>query len=147
MQCKDVMLTLVFDCKMSMTAEECAQLMRAEHIGFLPVSDGDGRLVGVVTDRDLVVRVMAQKRPPSTPIGEIMSGRPFLTCTPGDDLRALERRMAEERKSRAVVEDADGKIIGVISLSDIAQAERSAARTGKLLRDVTHRESVSIVRP
>jgi CBS domain-containing protein len=147
MLCKDVMLTLVFKCTKDMTALACAKLMKAENIGFVPVTAENGALVGVVTDRDLVLRVMAEEKPLAVTIGEIMSSGPFLVCSPDDDLHSLEERMGDARRSRAVVQDAQGKVVGIISLSDIAQVERSASRTGKLLREVTHRESGMIARP
>ena len=147
MLCKDVMLTLVFKCTRETTAEACAQMMRDQRIGFLPVLDEKGAAIGVVTDRDLALRVLAESRPGKTPIGEIMSPAPFLVCEPDEDLRSLERQMAQARKSRALVRDAYGKIVGIISLSDIAQSERSASRTGELLRELTHRESAVIARP
>lgn len=146
MQCKDVMLTLIFKCEESTTVAECAQLMRDEQLGFVPVLDKQSAVVGVVTDRDLAVRVVAEKRPLSTPVSAIMSTGPFLSCLPDDDLHELEERMAQTKKARALVKASDGSLLGVISLSDIAQRERSAARTGKLLREVTRRESVSIIR-
>jgi CBS domain-containing protein len=141
------MMTKVFACNAEMTAEACAQMMSAQHVGFVPVTAADGALIGVVTDRDLVLRVLALKKPPATLIGEVMSSGPFLECRPDDDLRALERRMAEGKKSRAVVCDARRKVVGIISLSDIAQSEGSSWRTGELLREVTHRESAVIARP
>jgi CBS domain-containing protein len=147
MQCKDVMLTLVYGCSRETTAEACAELMREKAVGFVPVTDPDGRLVGVITDRDLVLRVLAQRRPATTPIGEVMSTAPFLSCAPDDDLRALERRMAQEKRSRALVQDELGKVVGVISLSDIAKAERSGTRVGKLMRAIAHRESALVARP
>ena len=145
MKCKDVMLTLVFKCDLQTTVAECAQLMRDEQLGFVPVLDQAMTVVGVVTDRDLAVRVLAEQRDPSTPVSAVMSTGPFLFCRPNDDLHDLEERMAQTKKARALVKDADGSLLGVISLSDIAQRERSAARTGKLLKEVTRRESVAIV--
>lgn len=146
MKCEDVMLTLVFKCDETSTVTECAQLMRDEQLGFVPVLDKGFHVVGVVTDRDLTVRVVAEQLDPSTPVSEVMSKGPFLSCLPEDDLHQLERQMAETRKARALVKASDGSLLGVISLSDIAQCERSAARTGKLLREVTRRESVFLVR-
>lgn len=146
MKCEDVMLTLVFKCDETSTVAECAQLMRDEQLGFVPVLDKQFNVVGVVTDRDLAVRVVAEGLDLSSPVTEVMSRGPFLSCAPEDDLHQLEQRMAETKKARALVKAPDGSLLGVISLSDIAQCERSAARTGKLLREVTRRESVSLVR-
>lgn len=146
MKCKDVMLTLIFKCDETTTVCDCAQLMRDEQLGFVPVLDKQAAVVGVVTDRDLAVRVVAEKRPLTTPVKDIMSTGPFLSCLPDDDLHELELRMSQTKKARALVKASDGSLLGVISLSDIAQRERSAARTGKLLKEVTRRESVSIIR-
>jgi CBS domain-containing protein len=146
MKCKDVMLTLVFKCNVKSSITECAQLMRDEHLGFVPVLDEDLEVVGVVTDRDIAIRVVAEQRDPNTAVSAIMSPAPFLTCAPEDDLHELEERMAKSKKGRALVRARDGALLGIISLSDIAQRERSAARTGKLLKEVTRRESVSIIR-
>lgn len=146
MKCKDVMLTLIFKCDETTTIAECAQVMRDEQLGFLPVLDRQLRVVGVVTDRDIAVRCVAERRPIDTPVSAIMSTGPFLTCAAEDDLHELEQRMAQTKKARAMVNAEDGSLLGIISLSDIAQSERSSARTGKLLRDITRRESVSIVR-
>ena len=146
MKCEDVMLTLVFKCDEASTVAECAQLMRDEQLGFVPVLDAQLNVVGVVTDRDLAVRVVAEQLALSTPVSEVMSTGPFLSCDPEDDLHELEIRMAREKKTRALVKASDGSLLGVISLSDIAQSKRSAARTGMLLREVTRRPSVSLVR-
>lgn len=144
MKCEDVMLTLVFKCDEGSTVAECARLMRDEHLGFVPVLDAALQVVGVVTDRDLALRVVADELPHQTLVGQVMSKGPFLTCEPEDDLHELEQRMAQMKKARALVKATDGSLLGVISLSDIAQRESSAARTGKLLKEVTRRESVQL---
>ncbi len=146
MKCEDVMLTLVFKCDETSTVAECAQLMRDEQLGFVPVLDAQLNVVGVVTCRDLAVRVVAEQLALSTPVSEVMSTGPFLSCEPDDELHELELRMAREKKTRVLVKACDGSLLGVISLSDIAQCERSAARTGMLFREVTRRPSVSLVR-
>ena len=73
MKCEDVMLTLVFKCDEGSTVAECAQLMRDEQLGFVPVLDAQLTVVGVVTDRDIAVRVVAEGREFSTPVSEVMS--------------------------------------------------------------------------
>ena len=146
MKCEQVMWTLVFKCDEQMTVAQCAQLMRDEELGFMPVLDANRAVVGVVTDRDLAVRVLAQALPPTTKVSEVMTRGPFLTCLPEDDLHELEQRMAQSKKSRALVNEPDGSLRGVISLSDIAQQEPSATRTGRLLRELTRRQLLSIVR-
>jgi CBS domain-containing protein len=139
MLCRDLMRTNVATCTTADPVIRCARLMRDRNIGFLPVLDEEGRLAGIVTDRDLVLRVMAEAASAGGPI------RPFLTrevvsCGPGDDLRVAEDRMAAAHVSRLVVLDQARKPVGVISLSDIAQTE-SRARAGKMLHDITRREA------
>jgi len=146
MQCQEVMLSHVYKCRQTDTARTCAALMRDEKIGFIPVVDQKDKVVGVVTDRDLVVRLLASDLPSFTPVRDVMTVGELVTCRPDEDLRGLEARMAKAQKSRALVVDRQGKCVGVISLSDIAQAEE-AGQVGKLLNDVTHRESVQICRP
>ncbi len=146
MKCKDVMLTLVFKCTETTTAADCAKVMRDEQLGFVPVMNDAGAVVGVVTDRDLAIRVLAGRRDFRTAVGAVMSPGPFLTCKADDDLEVLEQHMAETKKGRALVTDATGAVVGIISLSDIAQREPSDTKTGRLLRAVTRRESVSLSR-
>ena len=147
MNCRDVMLTLVYQCTGDTPVATCARMMREEAIGFLPVVDALGGVVGVVTDRDLVVRVLADQKSPTTPVGDVMSPGPFVTCRPDEPLRSLEQRMANAKKSRALVQDKNGALLGIISLSDIAQVEPSAIRTGTLMREVARRESALVARP
>jgi CBS domain-containing protein len=145
MKCEDVMLTLIFKASLHSTVAECAQLMRDEELGFLPVLDEQFKVVGVVTDRDLATRVVAEHKPSSTNVTEVMSQGPFLSCEPEDELEELERRMAREKKARALVKAPDGSLLGIISLSDIAQAENSVERTGRLLKEVTRRGPIALV--
>ncbi len=145
MQCRDVMLTLVYKCTEHTPAIECARLMRDEKLGFMPVVDSGGKLVGVVTDRDLTIRLLASDLPSSTPVRDLMSTGPLLTCDAEESLHGLEARMGAEKRSRAVVVNAGREPVGIISLSDIARIERSAARTGRLLQQVAQRESVALV--
>jgi IMP dehydrogenase len=119
--------------------------MLDRNIGFVPVVDTQGQVSGVVTDRDLALRVVAAKRPPGTPVSEIMT-RDVRVCHPGDDLPTAERKMAAVRKSRLVVVDDHGRCVGVISLSDIAQAD-SRVHAGEVLYAVTRREAMGLVRP
>jgi CBS domain-containing protein len=141
MKCKDVMLTLVFRCHETDTALDCARLMAEERIGFVPVLDDHGQLAGVITDRDLAIRLVAANLPAdTTSLKTLMSVGGMLTCGPDDDIAELERRMAVAKKGRAVVIE-NGLVVGVISLSDIAMVEPSRRRTGWLLREVAGRES------
>jgi len=142
MRCKDAMVTMVFRCGEDEPAQKVARLMQEMRVGFLPVTNQAGHLVGVVTDRDLALRILAEGRSPETPIGSVMTLGNLLSCRPDDDLRDLERRMADDQKARAVVVEND-KVVGVISAMDILIAEGSKRRAGKLMEAIAHRESRS----
>lgn len=139
MLCREVMKSDPITCRESDTIGWCAQLMRDFNTGFLPVIDRENRLVGVITDRDIVLRAVAEGRPGSADVGTIMTPEP-IDCRADDPLRIAERRMANGQKSRIVVTDAERRCVGVISLSDIAQAE-SRRRAGEVLKEVTRREA------
>lgn len=139
MRCGDLMSRPIHVCRQDDTAAHCAQTMREHGVGFVPVVDEDARLVGVVTDRDLALRVLADSGPPTTPVREVMT-RPIVSCAPDEDLRTAEQRMVNARVSRIVVMTAFERCEGVISLSDIARAEGDE-RAGRMLREVAAREA------
>jgi CBS domain-containing protein len=117
-----------------------AEIMAAANIGFLPVCDEAGKVVGTITDRDIVIRAVARGVDPETrPVGEVMS-RNVVSCRPDDELALAEQFMAQYQVSRLVVTDADDVVQGVISLSDIAEHE-PAARTARTLRSIAAREA------
>jgi CBS domain-containing protein len=138
MYCRDIMKTDVKCVWIDDPARIAAKLMRDEGIGFLPVCDADRRAVGTITDRDLTVRVLAAGLPESTRIGDVMTDE-VVSCGPDDDVLIAENLMAKHHKSRIMCTE-NGRLVGVISLSDIAQHERSY-RAVTTLRGVSAREA------
>jgi CBS domain-containing protein len=145
MYCRDVMMTKVFTCRRDEPVSRCAEVMRDERIGLVPIVDEGDVVVGVLTDRDLAIRVIADRRSLQTPAGEVMSTGPLTVCRPDDDLQALEARMAHDQKSRVLVLSAEGRCVGIVSLSDVARFEKTA-QAGEVLKKVAHRESALITR-
>jgi CBS domain-containing protein len=143
MKCEDVMLSYVYKCGPEDSAASCAQLMKAENVGFVPVVDGAGKVLGVVTDRDLAVRLVAEERSGQTPVREIMTSHHLLTCRRDEDLKDVMKRMGSQMRARAMVIDGRGVCIGVVSITDIAGVEAPAA-VGELLKDVTRRETIQV---
>jgi CBS domain-containing protein len=121
------------------TVQEAARRMRDANVGFLPICDQEMHVLGTVTDRDIAVRVVAEGRAPSTTVGDVMS-REIIACRPEDDVRKVEQLMGENRKSRMLCLDESGRLVGVISLSDIAQYE-DAGPAARTMREVTGREA------
>ncbi|MEW6433458.1 MAG: CBS domain-containing protein [Myxococcota bacterium] len=143
---RDLMLVKVYSCRPTDRAIDCARLMRDEKIGFVPVIDENDQIIGVVTDRDLAIRLVAADLPLSTAVSRIMTKTPVLAVRPDDDLRVLERKMSEQKRSRAVVIDKEGRLAGVVSLSDVVAAEPSSERSAQLLKDIATREAVTVLR-
>ena len=138
MRCQDIMKRAVVVCKDTETIQSAALRMRDANIGFMPVCGNEGEILGVLTDRDLALRICAPGLDPkSTPVGEAMTHQ-VVSCHAEDDVRYVEGLMARNRKSRIVVQDAVGRPIGVISLSDIARVDRVFA--AETMRQVTARE-------
>lgn len=139
MRCEDLMKKEVECVSASDTVQAAAVKMQNANIGFLPVCDAGNRVLGVLTDRDIALRVVAQGRPYATLCGDVMT-RGAVACRPQDDIQVAEELMGRNRKSRIICTDEKGALRGVISLSDIAQRE-VAARAADTFRNVTEREA------
>ena len=125
MKVKDIMTDRVI----RVHPEECvavaARQMATNHIGAMPVCGNDGRVLGVVTDRDLVVRCLAAGRSPEkTKVREVMTGF-VVSVTPDTGIRAAASVMGHRQIRRLPVVE-EGKLLGMISLSDLATREESA---------------------
>jgi CBS domain-containing protein len=139
-RCADLMKRRVQTARASDPIDRAAEKMALGNLGFLPVCDDDKRVIGTLTDRDIVVRVVAKGRSPEAcTVGDVMS-RDVVACEADDDLTLAEQLMARNQVSRLVVTDDDGTLAGVISLSDVAEHE-PARRVARTLRAVAAREA------
>lgn len=135
--CGEVMTKEVITCGPEMSARDAAELMGTRHIGSLPVVDGDGRLMGVVTDRDLVLRVMARDLDArGTAVSRVMSSD-LVTASPDDDLDAVTDRMKERQVRRVYVVDGRGSLAGVIAQADVASRGGDRILTAQLVERVS----------
>jgi CBS domain-containing protein len=140
MRCEEIMKRQVQRSAEGESLQQAAEKMASANIGFLPVCDEGGRVLGIITDRDITVRAVARNRPPdATTVGEVMT-RAVVACHAADDLAAAEQRMIQHRVSRIVVQDETGQLCGIISLSDIAERE-PGRRAAIVLREVAAREA------
>lgn len=132
MQCESIMKRK-FECvSPEDRVEAAARRMRDEDIGFLPVCDNEGKVLGTLTDRDIAVRVVADDKPASTHVEEVMSHE-VVACRPDADLEEAKQLMASHHKSRILCIDTLGHLAGIISLSDLAHASGPISET---FRDV-----------
>jgi len=117
-------------------ASLAARLLFRHNIGSVPVCTEDGRLKGIVTDRDIVLRcVAAENDPETTPVREIMS-RGLITVSPTDDVREAARQMAQSQVRRLPVVDS-GKLVGMLALGDMAKTHSFDMEASKALSDIS----------
>ena len=116
------------------TIQFAAPKMEESDIGFLPVGEND-RLVGMITDRDIALRAVALgKDPKRTKVRDVMTDR-VLYCSAGEDVEDAAENMAELRVRRMPIVDEDKRLVGVVSLGDIALRHR-ASTAGATLESV-----------
>lgn len=130
MRCRDIMSAKVKTATRSMALQEVSALMRDGDMGALPVVE-DGKLVGIVTDRDIVVRAIAEGKSASTPISEAMTTEIFYV-RPDDYVFEAIRLMGDKQVRRIPVVGDDGSLAGIIAMADIAlemEDEREIAET------------------
>ncbi len=120
------------------TLGEAATIMRQEDCGSVPVVDG-GRLVGIVTDRDIVVHVVAAGKDPKTAsVSEAMTADP-VTIAPGASIDEAQRVMADRQIRRLPVVE-DGRLVGLVVIGQLARRD-DARDVGETLKDVSEKES------
>ena len=98
---------------------DAAKRMRSENVGSLPVREND-RLIGMVTDRDIAVRAVAEEKDPgTTSVRDVMSEK-ILYCFDDEDIEEAARNMAEHQVRRLPVLNRDKRLVGIVALADIA---------------------------
>ncbi len=118
------------------SAAVAARLMRERNIGVLPVCDAGGSLVGMLTDRDIVTRcVAAGAIAAETPVRDIMSNGAVTAETDEPLEKALERMQREQVRRLPVTQD--GRLVGMLSIADVARGGRRAAETAEALSHIT----------
>jgi CBS domain-containing protein len=114
---------------------EAARLMSSEDIGSLPIVEGE-RLVGMLTDRDITVRVVAEGMDPqSTTAGDVAS-RDVVSVDPQQQLDEALRLMAQHQVRRLPVVEEDGRLVGIVAQADVA-TEGQDARTGQVVEEIS----------
>jgi CBS domain-containing protein len=112
-----------------------AKMMKEEDVGLAPIVEGD-KLVGMLTDRDIAIRVVAEGRnPDQTKVREVASNQ-VVTIDPQQDLDEALRIMAKHQVRRLPVVEEDGRLVGVVAQADIAR-EGDDSRTGELVEEIS----------
>jgi CBS domain-containing protein len=117
---------------------DAARLMREQHVGSLPVTDNE-KLVGMITDRDITTRVVAEAADPkTTSVGEVYS-RDLISVEPDQDLDEALRLMARHQVRRLPVIES-GNLVGIVAQADIALRENEQ-KTGQLVEAISERSA------
>ncbi|MBQ7737650.1 MAG: CBS domain-containing protein [Oscillospiraceae bacterium] len=136
MEVRDVMTGHVITVGQGESVNAAVALLKRYNLGALPVCDAAGRLRGMVTDRDIVLRCLGQGADPAaTKISEIMS-RGIVTADSGDSVASAAETMARDRVRRLPVTE-NGALVGMLSVCDLARHERCAAECGQALRAIS----------
>ena len=136
MKIKDVMTTSVECVRPETTLQEAAAKMKSLNVGSLPVCEGD-RPIGIITDRDIVVRAIAEGRDPrTTRVPEAMTAE-VVSVPETADVKEAARLMKDRQIRRIVVVDPNKRVVGIVSLGDIAVDAHDDKMSGDVLQKVS----------
>ncbi|HEX6597983.1 MAG TPA: CBS domain-containing protein [Gemmatimonadaceae bacterium] len=121
---------------------EAAQLMKEEDIGMVPViervggAETRGRLVGVITDRDIAIRTVAEGRASDSPVRDVMSSG-VRTATPDDSVESVMELMGREQVRRVPIVDERGSLVGVVSQADLARKAKNEGHVERTVEQIS----------
>jgi CBS domain-containing protein len=133
MKIKDIMTATPCFVLSNATLQEAAQKMQQLDCGFIPVGDND-KIIGILTDRDIAVRAVAQGLPPSTKVSEIAT-KNVLYCFQDETVDHIAENMAENQVRRLIVlsDKKSKRLVGVVSVADISTSKNANALTSASL--------------
>ena len=121
---------------------EAARIMKEEDVGLIPVvervggAETRGRLIGVITDRDITIRHVAEGRSSDAPVSDVMSGG-VVSCTPDDSVDTAMELMGREQVRRIPIVDERGSLVGVVSQADLARKANDAAKVERTVEAIS----------
>lgn len=132
----DIMTHQVESISQNENVQQAAQMMRDLDVGILPVTDG-GKLLGVITDRDICMRVVAEgKEPGITYVQQIMT-KDVVTCSPETEIRKAIEMMTRNQIRRLMIVDQNRQLVGVVAQADVARDENLDRETERLVEGVS----------
>ena len=132
---KDVMTSNPCSIDADKSVAYAAKMMRDEDVGLAPIVEGD-KLIGMLTDRDIAIRVVAEGRNPDQVKVRDVASKQVVTIDPQQDLDEALRIMAKHQVRRLAVVEEDGKLVGVVAQADVAR-EGDDKQTGKLVEEIS----------
>jgi len=139
MTCADLMTRDPVCCIPTDSASRVAKIMKTEDVGSLPVCEGrhSRKLVGIVTDRDLALHVVAEGRDATSTSAQDVMTRAPITCSPEDDLEKAIDAMQRHQVRRIPVVDQSGQLTGIISQADIATRAHESEKTAETVEEIS----------
>jgi CBS domain-containing protein len=121
------------------TVREAAQVMSREDVGIVPVVEGqsDKRLIGVITDRDIAVRCVAEGKDSSARVRDVMSAGDIATCSESDDVDAVMEAMRSEKVRRIPIVDERGSLVGIVSQADVVRKARDGQNAERTVEEIS----------
>jgi CBS domain-containing protein len=121
------------------TVRDAAKLMRGEDTGILPVveSETSRKLVGVITDRDIAIRVVADGRDSNTRVNEVMTSSRLATLHPDADVNELMKTMADEQVRRVPIVDDRGTLVGIVAQADLVRKTRDDKKSERTVEKIS----------
>ena len=138
-KCNDVMTKNPVCCRPDDMVAKVAKLMQSENIGSIPVIENEQtrKLAGIVTDRDLAMKIVAEGRDAKSTKVEAVMTRQVVTCRAGDDLQKALDAMAEHQLRRIPIVDDDVRIVGIIAQADVATRVNQPEKTAAVVREIS----------
>jgi CBS domain-containing protein len=138
-KCKEIMTKDPICCLPNSTVSEAAELMRKEHIGSIPVieSEQSRKLVGIVTDRDLALKIVADGLDAKSTKVEVVMTHKVITRRSNNDLQKVLDSMAKYQLRRIPIVDKDNKILGIIAQADVATRVGHPKKTVAMMKEVS----------
>lgn len=138
-KCSDVMTNTPVCCLPNDLASQAAQSMKKENIGSIPVIEDENtkKLIGIVTDRDLALRILADGLDAKSTKVETVMTRKVVTCSPEDDLQKAVDAMSKNQLRRILVVDDENKILGIIAQADVAMHFDHPKKTAEMVKEIS----------
>jgi CBS-domain-containing membrane protein len=143
MLCQDVMTPQPVCCDPKDSVQRAAEIMKDLNIGAVPVCDASKRLAGIVTDRDLTLKILAEGRDPKTVLVDDVMTREVFACQPEDKIDRVFELMERQQVRRVPIVDPRQGLVGIIAQADLATRLRAPAKTAEVVTEISRPSAVA----
>ena len=138
-KCNEVMTKYPISCLPSDSVAKAAELMKSGNFGSIPVIENEQtqKLVGIVTDRDLAVTIVAEGRDATSTKVETVMTRQVVSCLADDDLQKVLDAMAKQKLRRIPIVDPENRLVGMITQADVATRINQPGKTAEMVKEIS----------